>query len=145
MWALRVGNRLEATGKEVGAMPAWGWIVIAIAVVAVVVIAWWTTRRRRTTGLKSTFGPEYDRTVKESDNRRHAESELAQRRDRRARLDIRPLTPAAQARYQGSWREIQLLFVDEPDRALADADRVVTQVMGERGYPMDDFEQRSAD
>ncbi|MDP9295472.1 MAG: DUF4381 domain-containing protein [Actinomycetota bacterium] len=126
-------------------MPVWGWILVALAVIAAVLVVWWFARRRRTKGLRSTFGPEYDRTVEESDSRRRAESELTERRNRRAQLDIQPLTPAAQARYQGSWRGIQLLFVDEPAGALSDADRVVTQVMSERGYPMDDFDQRFAD
>jgi hypothetical protein len=35
--------------------------------------------------------------------------------------------------------------VDDPKSALADADRLVMDLMRERGYPMDDFDQRAAD
>jgi len=41
---------------------------------------------------------------------------------------------------------VQGRFVDEPDAAVRDADRLVQQVMAERGYPVaDDFERRAAD
>ena len=35
--------------------------------------------------------------------------------------------------------------MDRPTEALGGADRIVQEVMKERGYPVDDFEQRSAD
>jgi hypothetical protein len=35
--------------------------------------------------------------------------------------------------------------VDDPKSALGEADELVTEVMSERGYPMDDFDQRAAD
>jgi hypothetical protein len=36
-------------------------------------------------------------------------------------------------------------FVDEPTLAVAEADALVLTVMRQRGYPMDDFDQRAAD
>jgi hypothetical protein len=41
--------------------------------------------------------------------------------------------------------QVQKQFVDDPSLAVADADRLVTDVMASRGYPMVDFEQRAAD
>jgi len=35
--------------------------------------------------------------------------------------------------------------VDDPDGAVREADGLIQSVMAERGYPMDDFEQRAAD
>jgi hypothetical protein len=35
--------------------------------------------------------------------------------------------------------------VDEPAEATRGADRLITAVMRQRGYPIDDFEQRAAD
>jgi hypothetical protein len=40
---------------------------------------------------------------------------------------------------------VQTQFVDDPAEAVNEADRLVTDVMRERGYPIDDFEQRAAD
>lgn len=35
--------------------------------------------------------------------------------------------------------------MDDPTVAVAEADDTIVQVMRERGYPMDDFDQRGAD
>ena len=126
-------------------MDAWIWIVIPIAVVAVVVIAWMVARNRRSRELREQFGPEYDRALTEEGDRRHAEGELLDRVKRHEELDIRPLPPASAQRYLGEWRDVQGRFVDAPEEALGQADALVSAVMRERGYPMDDFEQRSAD
>ena len=127
-------------------MPIWAWILIAIVVVVVVAIAAWLAwSKRRTDQLKGRFGPEYDRTVAESGGRRKAESELDARRKRRQELNIRPLSTASRQRYLERWRSTQARFVDAPNDAIRDADALVTSVMTERGYPMDDFEQQAAD
>jgi hypothetical protein len=127
-------------------MPAWVWIIIAVAavvVVAFVVIG--ASRSRRTRRLQEGFGPEYDRTVETAGDRKAAERELEERRERREQLEIRELSPAARERYAESWRTVQTRFVDDPGGAVREADRLVQSVMRERGYPTDDFEQRAAD
>jgi hypothetical protein len=125
---------------------AWVWIVIAVVLVAIVAaVAWAAAKKRRTTMLREQFGPEYGRTIGLMDNRREAEGELAARRERRAGLDIRPLTPSARDRYAEEWRGVQSGFVDEPAASLLEADHLVLIVMRDRGYPMDDFDQRAAD
>ena len=130
-------------------MPAWSWIVIAVAVVIVVALAMLVARsvssRKRTERLKNHFGPEYDRTVGESGDQGSAEKELVARERKRQKLDIVVLTPESRAKYAEHWRAVQTAFVDNPSRAVGDADRLVTQVMRERGYPVDDFDQRAAD
>jgi hypothetical protein len=40
---------------------------------------------------------------------------------------------------------LQASFVDDPKRAIAEADRLVREVMMKRGYPMGDFDRRAAD
>ena len=39
----------------------------------------------------------------------------------------------------------QEMFVDDPRRSVAEGDRLIGEVMGTRGYPVGDFDQRSAD
>ena len=129
-------------------MPLWGWIVIAAAVVVVaglIVAAVSVSRRKRTARLQERFGPEYERTVLEAGEQNTAEKELAARERKRDKLDIVPLTPEALAKYATRWQMVQTAFVDNPSSAVGDADRLVTEVMRDRGYPVDDFDQQAAD
>jgi hypothetical protein len=127
-------------------MDAWVWIVIAVLVVAAIaVVAWVMAERRRTAQLRDRFGTEYDRAVMESGDRRAGESELSDRVRRREAFDLRPLSPAAANQYAEEWRTVQATFVDAPSSALGQADRLITVVMQDRGYPMEDFDRRSAD
>ena len=128
-------------------MPTWAWIVIIVAAVLVVaaIAASAAARKRRTSQLREGFGPEYDRTVDSAGGRRDAERELRERRERREALDIRELSPAARDRHFESWRILQTRFVDDPGSSVREADRLVQDVMRERGYPIDHFEQRAAD
>ena len=119
-------------------------IVIAVIVVVGIVIAA-LVLRRRSDKLRSRFGPEYERTVQETDSRRKAEAELRERQKRVEHYEIRPLTPSDRGRFVTQWQSVQAEFVDRPKDALARADDLVTDVMRARGYPMTDFEQRSAD
>lgn len=121
------------------------WIVIAVVVVLFLVLtAWRIAARRRTGQLQERFGTEYGRTVESVGSRRKAESELEAREEQRDQLDIRPLPAASRARYLESWRTIQAQFVDEPKLAVGGAESLIKSVMSERGYPVEDFEQRSA-
>ena len=127
-------------------MPTWAWIVIAVvaALIVLAAVAAWMQQRKRD-HLKERFGSEYDRTVSEQDDRRAAEKELTERERKREQLDIVPLSPEAQEKYSSSWRDVQGRFVDDPGGAVNEADGLVTDVMRDRGYPIDDFEQRAAD
>jgi hypothetical protein len=127
-------------------MPIWVWIVIAIAAAVVLALVLWNAfRARRTRTLREGFGPEYDRTVADAPSKREAEAELAERQKRRDELDVEPLEPAARERYTEEWQATQARFVDDPGGAITEADVLIQRVMRERGYPVEDFEQRAAD
>jgi len=127
-------------------MPSWAWVLIGVAVVVVLAAAVWQALARRRTGrLQNRFGPEYDRQVADADSRRAAEAELQAREERRQRLEITPLSRAARDRYLQTWQVVQAQFVDDPRGAVAAADRLIQSVMTERGYPVEDFDQRAAD
>ena len=117
--------------------------VIIIALLALVAFFLW--RRNESQGLVDRFGPEYSRAVDELGSRPKAEAELRARAKRVAKLDIVPLTPAEAERFTREWRVIQGRFVVIPKGVLADADRLVRELMQKRGYPMGDFERRAAD
>jgi hypothetical protein len=122
------------------------WVVVAAIVAVVLVVACAAMlRQRRTARLREGFGPEYDRALEEHGDQRTAEEDLRRRRERRRGLDIRPLAPETRERCAERWTATQRRFVDAPASAVADADGLVAEVMRERGYPVDDFEQRAAD
>jgi hypothetical protein len=120
-------------------------IIILIAVIAIAVIALviYLATRRRSEHLRDRFGPEYDRAV--TDGRLSGERELAARQRRVEKLEIRPLDPDQRDEFARRWRDTQAHFVDSPGEAIQEADRLVAEVMGERGYPVEDFDQREAD
>jgi CcmD family protein len=127
-------------------MDAWVWILIAVvAIVVIAILAYVVAIQRRRKQLQREFGPEYERAVERSGDVRSGESDLLSRRDRRRALEIRPLRPESRENYRHSWEQIQARFVDDPAGVLGQADGLIIAVMGERGYPMDDFEQRADD
>jgi hypothetical protein len=125
-------------------MDAATWILIAAAVVLVVaLIAWAVAHRRRTSHLQDRFGPEYERTVEQADSRREAHADLRERERRRDELVLRTLSPATAERYTSSWHDIQARFVDTPAEAVLEGDALVTSLMREVGYPVDDAGERT--
>ena len=116
------------------------------AVLAACAIAIWEGRRRRfrTEHLQQAFGSEYDRAVV-TKGKASGEADLANREERAQQLTIRPLLPFEVDRFVRMWTATQARFVDEPGAAVADADRLVCDVMLSRGYEVGDFEQRAAD
>ena len=120
-------------------------VLAAVAVVLIVALAWWGTRLRRRHELQDRFGDEYEVVIDEHGTKREAERELRARQDRHEQLDIRALEPQRRRYYTEQWRVTQARFVDEPDAAFKEADRLVADVMVERGYPVGDVDRQMAD
>lgn len=127
-------------------MSEMAWVLIAVLVLIVIgVAAWALSRSRRSARLKEHYGPEYERTVGELGEQRKAEAELVAREKKRKKLDIVELSAEARQQHAATWQQVQAEFVDAPSDAVGKAERLVTRVMRERGYPIDDFDQRAAD
>lgn len=121
-------------------------IVLMVALIAVIGVAvWFYLQKRRTEELRTSFGPEYDRAVREHDDTSKAEHALEERKERVEQLHIRSLPNEDRARFAERWRSVQAQFVDDPKGATTEADRLVGEVMQACGYPVGDFEQRAAD
>jgi hypothetical protein len=123
--------------------------VITIIIIAVVVIAagaaYYAYQRKRSDQLQQRFGPEYERTLEQSGDRRAAERDLREREHRRSKLELKPLSAESTAKYRAEWDNLQGGFVDAPGDSVAQADRLVLRMMRESGYPVDEFDQRAAD
>jgi hypothetical protein len=123
-------------------------LMIGVAVMVLAGIGIWlsVSKQRRTKKLRTQFGgAEYTRAVEEGGGRRQAEAALDKRAERVEGLNIRPLSPEDRARFIESWGRVQSRFVDGPGGAVSDADQLLGDVMSKRGYPVSEFEQRSAD
>src|SRR3954452_8759159 len=116
-------------------------IIVVVVVLAAIAFGLRASRRKR---LQNTFGPEYDRVVADSGNRADAEKELRERERRHAELELKPLSAESQARYSAAWEDVQIQFVDNPERAVTTADDLVTRLIGERGYPTGNYDNQLA-
>ena len=121
------------------------WALVALLVLAAVLIIWLLMRQRRSRQVRQHFGPEYTEAVHRTGDPVKAEAELLEREKRVKKFNIRPLSTDEHSRFTDHWHRLQEIFVDNPGDAVAGADDLLGQVMQTRGYPVSDFEQRSAD
>jgi hypothetical protein len=120
-------------------------VVVILLVIGGVVVAGIAKRKRDSKQLQGRFGPEYDRALEQHGDRKGAEASLKEREQRRERFEVRPLEPEQQEHFKGEWRNVQARFVDAPQQAVRESDHLVKEVMRQRGYPVDDFDQRADD
>lgn len=118
-------------------------IIVVLVLLALAAAAYTMAQKRRREQLQSRLGPEYDRQVEATGSRRKAEQHLAGVVNKRDKLDVRDLDDAERARFTTEWDAVQARFVDEPGAAVDSAESLITTVMRERGYPVDDFDERA--
>jgi hypothetical protein len=124
------------------------WILIAgglVILLAAIVALFVSQRQKQSRRLQRRFGPEYGRAIDEMGSRTKAEAELEAREKRVGQLTIVSLSPSDAARFTQAWTAMQGRFIDNPKGVVAEADRLVRELMMKRGYPMGDFERRAAD
>jgi len=123
-----------------------GLIVVVVVAVAAAVVFLGSGRGRMGGGnLKRRFGPEYERVVARHDgDTKAAEHELAERVKRHGALRPRALSPERHESYVAQWAGVQEQFVDSPQKAVAEADRLLARVAVDRGYPESEGEQLDA-
>ena len=127
-------------------MSTWGWIIVGVAVAVFVLISFrLAVKHRRTGQLRDRFGHEYDRTVESAASKREAEADLAQREQRHDEREIRPLSAAA---LRAPCRELAAgagAVRRRPERGRQRGRASIETVMAERGYPVENFDQRADD
>ena len=131
-------------------MDTWVWVVIIVAAVLIVgaalaAFAISTRQRRKDEQLKSEFGPEYDRTMKQMGDRKKAEKALLGRKERVEQFHLKAVSQADRERFMTEWQGVQAQFVDTPGRAIGEADELVGEAMRARGFPTGDYDQRFED
>ncbi|GGJ98315.1 hypothetical protein GCM10011583_32250 [Streptomyces camponoticapitis] len=116
--------------------------VIVVIAVAVGAVLYATGRGGGRAGLKRRFGPEYDRTVnRHNGDVKAAENELTERVKRHGDFRPRPLPAEARDQYVAHWAGLQERFVDSPRQAVTEAEKLISRLATDRGFP--DVGQRS--
>ncbi len=118
-------------------------VIAALVVIALGLFGWLAILQMRSQRLKKKFGQEYDYTLEKTGDRRKAEQDLKDREKQVVSLDIHPLDNNLRDRYHHEWTEIQADFVDDPTKSVERGNRLITEVMIARGFPVADMEQRT--
>lgn len=124
-------------------------LLITLAVVVIAIAAIWfiaSSRRRREHEnreiIRRRMGPEFDRQAERHGGMSAAVDKIHERRET---LQPRPLTPGERDRYSREWHGIQNAFLDRPGLALIEADRMVSELMRDRGMSHDDVDDAALD
>src|SRR5262245_12399933 len=120
-------------------------IILLVVVAAALIVGIVLWQRERSLRLRKKYGDEYERAIHTTGSKRCAELELEKREKRVKEFKLHPLTPDQQRAYEQKWLAAQAFFVDEPSRAVQEANQLIKDVMRARGYEVGNFEQRAAD
>ena len=119
-------------------------VVLVVVVVVVLLLAVYFASRRRAAQRseeqrersREEFGSEYERMAQERGSEEAAERELRERRGRVERR-VEPLSEESRGRYEEQWKEVEGVFVDNPERSIELADRAVSDILSERNFVSD--------
>jgi hypothetical protein len=123
-------------------------IICAAVIVMIIVLGgvfYIRMRKKASAGLRTRFGPEYDRAVVAHGSERKAEAKLADRETRVEGLKIRELGATERTRFIADWQAVQSRFVDHPKGSVTEADELISALLVARGYPVAEFDRRAAD
>lgn len=119
-------------------------VIVVVVILVVLLLALYFASRRRAAQrseeqrerTREEFGPEYERTAEEAGSEEDAERELRERRGRVERR-IEPLSEESHGRFEEQWKEVERVFVDNPQRSIEMADRTVSDILTERNFVSD--------
>jgi len=119
--------------------------VVLVALICVGIFVAVDMQRKKTAKLRSRFGPEYDRLLRETGSRKKTEEILGARLKRIEVLKIRDLTAVEHDRYLSEWELVQSRFIDHPRGAVTEANDLMNSLLMARGYPAAALDQRAED
>lgn len=117
------------------------YVLIALGVLIVGAIVWGVVaskrRRAEQQRLQDRYGAEYERTVAEHRSTRAAVADLRNREQRHDELQLRDLNDADRDLVRRHMATAQFRFVEDPADAILQTQRVMTEALRAKGYPMD--------
>jgi len=118
-------------------------IIVVVVIVVLLLVLFFASRRRaaqrseeQRERSREEFGSEYERMAQERGSEEEAERELRERRSRVERR-VEPLSEESRGRYEEQWEEVERVFVDNPQRSIELADRIVSDILDERNFISD--------
>ena len=127
--------------------PPWLYVMIGIAVALVALVIWAVTaaarRKREREALQDRYGAEYDRTLAMHRNKRAAVADLKERERLHSELELRTLNEIDRDLVRRHMATLQYRFVEDPSDVMLQTDRVITEVLRAKGYPVADDRERS--
>ena len=122
--------------------PPWLYVLIALAVVIVGLIVWaairGSHRKSERERLRERYGAEYDRTLAMHRSTRSAVADLKEREQQHEELELHDLNDADRDLIRRHMATLQYRFVDDPSDVMLQTERVVTEVLRAKGYPVGD-------
>lgn len=121
------------------------YVVLAVAALLIGLAVWGfvasARRRRERDELRERYGTEFDRAVSEHGSRRAAVADLRARESEHEALSLRDLNEPDLALVRQHMVQAQFRFVEDPSDALLRVERVMTEVLRAKGYPLPDQAQ----
>lgn len=122
-------------------------LIAGIAVLVLIVlalVAWFVTsrKRKRQERLRSRYGREYDATI-DAKGERAGLDDLDHRERERADLSLRQVDDATRDDLRERMTELQFRFVEDPSEVMLEAQRVVTDGLRARGFPVAEDRERA--
>lgn len=121
------------------------YVLLAVAALLVGLAVWGLVasarRRRERDALRDRYGAEFDRAVAEHGSRRAAVADLRARESEHQELSLRDLNEADLVLVRQHMAQAQYRFVEDPSDALLRVERVMTEVLRAKGYPIPDQAQ----
>jgi hypothetical protein len=126
--------------------PPWLYVLIAVAAVIVGLIIWAAVsasrRKAERERLRERYGSEYDRTLAMHRNTRSAIADLKEREQLHDELELTDLNDADRDLIRRHMASLQYRFVDDPADVMLQTERVVTEVLRAKGYPVAEDRER---
>lgn len=110
-------------------------LVVLFVLGAIGGIGWWVLRRRSPDG--AAVAPSAAEGLGHSAVRPSVER-AGDRRQPRQALPIERLSADSRERYLSAWRGVRSRYPERPVLALSEADTILTSLLGELGFPLDD-------
>ena len=118
-------------------------VIVVVVVVILLLAIFFALRRSRARRQeqqrersREEFGPEYERTARETGSEEEADKELRRRRGSVERR-VEPLSDERREHFEGQWGEVERVFVDNPERSIEMADRTISDILHERRFVSD--------